>query len=708
MSDNIIVTQVVNRVVVATPGPQGASSGSGVTDGNKGDITVSGTGSSWQINPGAVGASELAAGAVTLAKVQQISSGSLLGNASGVTGSPSALTVQTPLVLNTSTNRLEITNVASDTIQMQAGTGLTGGGTLEASRTFTVDFATSGSATAGKAVEATDSRLSNARTPTTHKTSHATGGTDAIAPADIGAVSTSSTIISVNDETSTLTNSRRLVGGGAVTLNTSTAGQIQVRRAALTGDVTAAENNNNLTIANDAVTFAKMQNIATDKLLGRATPSSGDVEEIACTAAGRALLDDADAAAQRTTLGAAATSHTHAVGDLTAGSATSGQVLTFNGTAWAPAAPTGGSGSVATDTIWDAKGDLAFGTTADTAARLAVGANGTILVADSTPSQGARWGAVEIPTKAFTSGTNNDATPDLYETVRYTTTTTSITVPAGATYMMVVGAGGGGGGGGAQFQFDIDAARAGGGGGQGGQGWLHVFRLADLSSPSTIAVAIGAGGAGGAGGASGAASANGGAGTAGGDTTVDDGFALLIAKFPGGAGGNAGTTAQAGAVSSSQHFGIQGGSGGRGARSTNTAYAGGNNLYGGGGGGGGAGRTTNNGDSNCADGGASGLNDGLLLQLVADNARGAARPTALQTNGTAGAAGSGLFGGGGGSGATGYRSATVAGNGGDGGAGGAGGGGGGGGGTLTGWTTAGSRAGNGGAGGAGFVTLRFW
>lgn len=45
---------------------------------------------------------------------------------------------------------------------------------------------------------------------------------------------------------------------------------------------------------------------ATDKLLGRSTAGAGAVEEIACTAAGRAILDDADAAAQRTTLGAAA------------------------------------------------------------------------------------------------------------------------------------------------------------------------------------------------------------------------------------------------------------------------------------------------------------------------------------------------------------------------------------------------------------------
>lgn len=95
-------------------------------------------------------------------------------------------------------------------------------------------------------------------------------------------------------------NIEELTVGGGVEFT----GSGGIQRSALTGDVTANAGSNSTTIANDAVTYAKMQNVsATDRILGRATSGAGDVEEITCTAAGRALLDDADAAAQRTTLG---------------------------------------------------------------------------------------------------------------------------------------------------------------------------------------------------------------------------------------------------------------------------------------------------------------------------------------------------------------------------------------------------------------------
>lgn len=81
----------------------------------------------------------------------------------------------------------------------------------------------------------------------------------------------------------------------------------------VSGDITIASNGTatlgagavlTADIGNSQVTYAKIQDVsATDKLLGRSTAGAGVVEEITCTAAGRALIDDVDAAAQRTTLG---------------------------------------------------------------------------------------------------------------------------------------------------------------------------------------------------------------------------------------------------------------------------------------------------------------------------------------------------------------------------------------------------------------------
>jgi hypothetical protein len=89
-----------------------------------------------------------------------------------------------------------------------------------------------------------------------------------------------------------------------------------------TGSITTAD------IADNAVTFAKIQQVATDTLIGRSSAGSGNVESITLTAAGRALLDDADTAAQRTTLGlgALAVQNTVGTGDYDAGSIASADI----------------------------------------------------------------------------------------------------------------------------------------------------------------------------------------------------------------------------------------------------------------------------------------------------------------------------------------------------------------------------------------------
>ena len=95
--------------------------------------------------------------------------------------------------------------------------------------------------------------------------------------------------------------------------------------------------------------------------------------------------------------GKAASSHDHAASAITSGTVDTARL--GSGTAdstkflrgdqtWA--SPAGG-GSVATDAIFDAKGDLPVGTGADTAAKLTVGTNGKTLKAASGETTGLKW-----------------------------------------------------------------------------------------------------------------------------------------------------------------------------------------------------------------------------------------------------------------------------------------------------------------------------
>ena len=78
-----------------------------------------------------------------------------------------------------------------------------------------------------------------------------------------------------------------------------------------------------------SVTYAEIQDVAANKVLGRTT-GTGTVEEITCTSFARSILDDADAATVRATIGAGTGSGS---GDVTGpSSAVDNCVARFDGT----------------------------------------------------------------------------------------------------------------------------------------------------------------------------------------------------------------------------------------------------------------------------------------------------------------------------------------------------------------------------------------
>src|SRR5690606_13164348 len=91
----------------------GSFSASGVSDGDKGDITVSGSGAVWNIDAGVIGSTEIANDAVTFAKMQNINTDRLLGRSTASSGNIEEITIGSGLTL--SGGELSATSSVPDT-----------------------------------------------------------------------------------------------------------------------------------------------------------------------------------------------------------------------------------------------------------------------------------------------------------------------------------------------------------------------------------------------------------------------------------------------------------------------------------------------------------------------------------------------------------------------------------------------------------------
>lgn len=79
----------------------------------------------------------------------------------------------------------------------------------------------------------------------------------------------------------TLSDERVIAVGASLTLTDGGAGgNATIGTSAFTGDITTSANSFSTTITNNAVTFAKFQQISTDRLIGRDTAATGNVEEL--------------------------------------------------------------------------------------------------------------------------------------------------------------------------------------------------------------------------------------------------------------------------------------------------------------------------------------------------------------------------------------------------------------------------------------------
>ena len=166
--------------------------------------------------------------------------------------------------------------------------------------TTTAGAITTGSfgSTANTFCQGNDSRLSDARTPLSHTHGNITNAGAIGSTANLPLITTTSGAITTGS-----------FGSTANTFCQGNDARLSDTRTPTDGTVTTAK------IVDSNVTYAKIQNVSTtDRILGRSSAGAGVVQEITCTSFGRSLIDDADAAAGRTTLGAAATNQTMFVG----------------------------------------------------------------------------------------------------------------------------------------------------------------------------------------------------------------------------------------------------------------------------------------------------------------------------------------------------------------------------------------------------------
>mgnify|MGYP006278923411 CR=1 FL=1 len=154
--------------------------------------------------------------------VLDVTASTLLGNNTGSAAAAQALTASQVRTLCSLYSTSEVDTLLSGKAATSHTHGnITNAGAIGSTSGVPIITGTSGvlqagsfGSTSGTFCQGNDSRLSDSRTPTSHKTTHATGGSDALTAADIGAAATSHTH-AASDITSGTIATARLASGTA-------------------------------------------------------------------------------------------------------------------------------------------------------------------------------------------------------------------------------------------------------------------------------------------------------------------------------------------------------------------------------------------------------------------------------------------------------------------------------------------------------------
>lgn len=267
--------------------------GSGISDGDKGDITVSGTGAVWTIDNATI----------TYAKIQNVSAtDKVLGRSTAGAGvvEEIACTAAGRALIDDADASAQRTTLGLGTLATQSGTfSGTSSGTNTGDQTITLTGDVTGSGTGSFAATIANDAVTYAKMQNVSATDKMLGRSTAGA-GDVEEIACTATGRGIIAST-TVGNALKYLGGGigatgsgGIVLETSPILVAPALGTPVSVTLTNATGLPTAGLVNDAVTYAKIQNVsATDKVLGRSTAGAGDVEEIDCTATGRSIIASA-------------------------------------------------------------------------------------------------------------------------------------------------------------------------------------------------------------------------------------------------------------------------------------------------------------------------------------------------------------------------------------------------------------------------------